>query len=107
MCAANLGAHVKNILSSVFVTGLLTLGAAPVSSTELAPIAAGDSGLHHVADYRHGPDAYRRDLRFPYFKSYGAYVMQPDPWWRGSGYCAFGSYVACYGSGRFCWQRCY
>ena len=49
-------------------------------------------------------DQYRYPARTRYS---GGYVFVPDPLIQRRRFCAFGSYVACVGSGMFCVDLCY
>jgi len=83
----------------------LTLGVSSITAMPPAHTTELGSG------YRHYTAVYPRDHRyyhaseFPYFRSFASGIA--DPWWPGSRYCYFGSYVACVSSKAFCWQRCY
>ena len=101
----------KKILLLVLALGLLSIMAVPTARTmeigDLEIRKVGPVDRYYAADY---PRAYRyhhirRSGDYPYFRSFASGVA--DPWWPGSRFCYFGSYVACVYSGAFCWQRCY
>jgi hypothetical protein len=76
-------------------------------SAELAGACAGTQAYasRRAVNYNRHRVGYRQSVRhnFPYSRL----ASESDPFAPGSGTCSFGSYVACFYSGTFCWQRCY
>ena len=99
-----LGVVTAAAVCAIAVNSLPTALVSPAKAAELSGRGAdGDRTAVNYSKYRHRVRyASRHD--FPYV---GGVNGDGDPYAPGSGYCSFGSYVACFYSGTFCWQRCY
>ena len=78
----------KKVLLFVLAVGISNVTALPTAD---------------AADYSRERGAYARVGAYPYYRGFDRVA---DPWWPGSGFCAYGSYVACVYSNAFCWRRC-
>jgi len=92
-------------LGALIITAVSTARTMEIADSEMRNV--GPVGRHYATDYprERRYDHARRFSDYPYFRSFASGVA--DPWWPGSHFCYFGSYVACVYSGAFCWQRCY
>ncbi len=101
MPAAQYGS-LQSRLTIQVATGGCDIGTQPGPDGKCAPINAQYySGRHHKLH-----QANRAAYRTSYY--YSGYMSDADPFAPGSGrFCAYGSYVACVASGRYCLQRCY
>ncbi len=99
-----LGVATAAAVCVIAISSIPTALVSPAKAAELSGSAVdGDRTAVNYSKYRHRVRyASRHD--FPYVRGV---TGDGDPYAPGSGYCSFGSYVACFYSGTFCWQRCY
>ena len=103
--------QMKKLHLFVLAVGILNAVVLPTAhATDRVGFVASDTDTvvnrYSDADYRRERRAYRHNHRGDY-SFYRSVAGEADPWWPGSGFCSYGSYVACVYSGTVCWQRCY
>ena len=91
----------KRVLLFVLAVGISNVTALPTA--DAADTDSGKAARSYAADYSRERGAYARVGAYPYYRGFDRVA---DPWWPGSGFCAYGSYVACVYSKAFCWRRC-
>lgn len=93
----------KKMFLIVLAVGISNATTLPTART--ADADGGKAVQSYAADYPRARRAYTRvSAAYPYYRGFDRVA---DPWWPGSGFCAYGSHVACVYSQAFCWQRCY
>lgn len=112
----------NKLLSLVFAAGFTAISAAAAYAMPVAPygsmqarltiqvaggcdVSDGNCGRFYSSRHPRYRQAYWQAYRRSYY--YRGYASNADPFAPGSGFCTFGSYVACISSGAYCLQRCY
>ncbi len=107
----------KKHLSVAIVVSFSIFGATMQAALATPVSNRCDIGVHRgsnagCSSRAHGSRYHRAFFRnhtqgLPYASRNGYWDSDGDPFTVGSGFCAYGSYVACVYSSAFCWQRCY